>query len=78
MGTEEAEAVAAGRGVALEVLDGAEVRVKVGFFVGDSDGAVICAGVLVGLDLLALAVSEGGTNELAVGEKVSVATLAGT
>lgn len=78
MGAKVADAVAVGRDVALEVLDGVTVRVEVGLFVGDSDGADVCVGIVIGFDPLALAVAEASEDELAVGEKDSVAKLAET
>ena len=78
MGAKVADAVVVGRDVALEVLDGTAVRVKVGFCVSDSDGADVCVGIVVDFDLLALVVSKACEEGLAAEEKVSVAKLAET
>lgn len=77
-GAKVADAVAGGRDVALEVLEGITMRVKVGFFVGVPNGDDVCVGIDIGFDLVALAVSGAGEDELAVAEKTSVAKLAET
>ena len=66
--------------VLVGVLDGGAVRVEVGFFVGDFEGAGVCVGAFVGFDTLAVGVTMVGEfvsvvrkNKLAVEEKGSVA-----
>jgi len=76
--------VTVGPKVALEVLDGVAVRVEVGFFVGDFRGVGVCVGTFVSFDTPVVGVIRAGEfvsvareNKLAVGEKDSVAELAG-
>ena len=73
-------------GILVGVLDGVcvAVRVEVGFFVGDFNGVSVCAGAFVRLTALAVGattvgdfVSDARENKLVVGEKYSVAELAG-